>query len=66
MNLIYHKYLFFMEKNQKYILQKKEYNSKLSTFQISKEIHKKVKEYCSKEKIKVRDFIENLLINKLN
>ena len=36
-----------MEKNQKYILQKKEYNSKLSTFQISKEIHKKVKEYLN-------------------
>jgi hypothetical protein len=50
-----------MEKNEKYILQKKEYNSKLSTFQISKELHKKVKEYCSKEKLKVRDFIEKLL-----
>ena len=50
-----------MEKNKNYILQKKEYNSKLSTFQISKEIHKKVKDYCGREKIKVRDFIENLL-----
>jgi len=55
-----------MEKNQNYILQKKEYNSKLSTFQISKEIHKKVKDYCGREKIKVRDFIENLLINNLS
>jgi len=55
-----------MEKNQNYILQKKEYNSKLSTFQISKEIHKKVKDYCGREKIKVRDFIENLLVNNLS
>lgn len=50
-----------MEKNEKYIQQKREYNSKLSTFQISKELHKRVKEYCSKEKMKVRDFIEKLL-----
>jgi len=55
-----------MEKNEKYIQQKKEYNSKLSTFQISKELHKKVKEYCSREKIKVRDFIENLLSKNIN
>ena len=55
-----------MEKNKNYILQKKEYNSKLSTIQISKEIHKKVKDYCGREKIKVRDFIENLLVNNFN
>lgn len=54
-----------MEKNEKYIQQKREYNSKLSTFQISKEIHKKVKEYCTKEKIKVRDFIEKLLLENI-
>ena len=28
--------------NDRYIQQKKEYNSKLSTFQISKELHKKI------------------------
>lgn len=54
-----------MEKNEKYIQQKREYNSNLSTFQISKDIHKKVKEYCNREKIKVRDFIEKLLLEKL-
>jgi len=54
-----------MEKNEKYILQKKEYNSKLSTFQVSKDIHKKVKEYCSKKNLKVRDFIEKLLIENI-
>jgi hypothetical protein len=54
-----------MEKNEKYIRQKREYNSKLSTFQISKDIHKKVKEYCSKEKLKVRDFIEKILLENI-
>ena len=54
-----------MEKKERYILQKKEYNSKLSTFQVSKDIHKKVKEYCNKENIKVRDFIEKLLIENI-
>jgi len=39
-----------MEKNEKYIQQKREYNSKLSTFQVSKDIHKKVKDKSSKEK----------------
>ena len=42
------------KKRVRYIQQKKEYNSKLSTFQISKELHKKVKEHCRKEKINVR------------
>jgi hypothetical protein len=54
-----------MEKNEKYIQQKREYNSKLSTFQVSKDIHKKVKEYCSKEKLKVRDFIEKILLENI-
>lgn len=54
-----------MEKNEKYILQKKEYNSRLSTFQVSKDIHKKVKEYCSNKNLKVRDFIEKLLIENI-
>jgi hypothetical protein len=54
-----------MEKNEKYIQQKREYNSKLSTFQISKELHRKVKDYCNKKGIKVRDFIEKLLIENI-
>lgn len=54
-----------MEKNEKYIQQKREYNSKLSTFQISKELHKSVKDYCSKKNIKVRDFIESILSNNI-
>lgn len=54
-----------MEKNDRYIQQKKEYNSKLSTFQISKELHKKVKEYCNKEQINVREFLEKVILEKI-
>ena len=50
-----------MEKNEKYLLTKREYNSKLSTFQISKELHKKVKEYCKENDLKVKDFLEKII-----
>ena len=52
------------EKRKKYesdIISKKKYNSRLSTFQIDKELHSKVKEYCAMKGIKVRDFLENLI-----
>ena len=55
-----------MEKNKKYIEQKKEYNSKLSTFQISKETHKIVKEFCKDKKLKVKDFIEESIFKNLS
>jgi hypothetical protein len=54
-----------MENTDKYIIQKKEYNSKLSTFQISKETHKRVKEYCTKNNLRLRDFIEKILIKNI-
>lgn len=50
-----------MEKNEKYLQTKREYNSKLSTFQISKELHKKVKDYCEKNNIKVKNFLEKII-----
>ena len=50
-----------MEKNDKYSESKRIYNSKLSTFQISKELHKKVKDYCKSNNIKVRDFLEEII-----
>lgn len=55
-----------MEKNEKYLLQKREYNSKLSTFQITKETHKKVKDFCKKEGLQVREFIEKILLEKIS
>lgn len=56
------------EKRKKYesdIISKKNYNSKLSSFQISKELHSKIKDYCSQKNLKVRDFIENSLKEKI-
>lgn len=50
-----------MEKKQKYIESKRKYNSSLSTFQISKELHQKVKEYCKNNNLKVKDFLEELI-----
>lgn len=45
---------------------KKRYNDKLSTFQIDKNLHLEVKEYCKNNNLKVKDFLENLIKEKLN
>jgi hypothetical protein len=50
-----------MEKNDKYLESKRIYNSKLSTFQISKELHIKVKRHCKLSNIKVKDFLEEII-----
>jgi hypothetical protein len=53
-----------VEKRKKYqsdIISKKNYNSKLSTFQISKELHKKVKDHCENNGLKVKDFLESII-----
>ena len=50
-----------MEKNEKYLQTKREYNSKLSTFQISKELHKSVKDYCKENSLKIKDFLERII-----
>jgi hypothetical protein len=55
-----------MEKNEKYILTKKLYNSKLSSFQISKDLHHRVKEYCIQNNIKVKDFLEQSILKSLD
>jgi hypothetical protein len=54
-----------MEKNEKYLESKRKYNSNLSTFQISKELHQKVKEYCKLNNIKVKDFLEESISKNL-
>lgn len=50
-----------MEKKDKYLETKRMYNSTLSTFQISKDLHKKVKEHCKSNNIKVKDFLEEII-----
>jgi hypothetical protein len=57
------------EKRKKYesdIESKKRYNSKLSTFQIDRELHNRVKDHCKLNNIKVRDFLESIIIDKIN
>jgi hypothetical protein len=50
---------------EKYKEIKKKYNSDKTFVQISKELHKKVKDYCKKNNIKVKDFLEEIIKNKL-
>jgi hypothetical protein len=54
-----------MEKNDKYLETKRRYNSNLSSFQITKELHSQIKEYCRKNNLKVRSFIEETIKDKL-
>ena len=55
-----------MEKKDKYLTSKRNYNSKLSTFQIDKELHSLLKKYCFDRNIKVRDFLQKLISEKIN
>ena len=47
------------------IISKKRYNNKLSTFQIDKELHQKVKEYCKNNNISVKDFLTKIISDSL-
>lgn len=55
-----------MEINDKYTQSKKNYNSIRSSIQIDKELHKKVKEYCMIHNIKLQEFLESLISEKIN
>lgn len=46
---------------EKYKEIKKKYNSDKTFVQISKELHKKVKEHCKSGGIKVKDFLEQII-----
>jgi hypothetical protein len=49
------------KKYQSKIDYSKKYNSNLSTFQINKDLHRRVKEYCELNGFKVRDFLESVI-----
>ena len=44
---------------------RKEYNSDKISIQISKETHKKLKNYCIDNEIKMKDFIDEVIINSI-
>jgi len=48
----------YYESNKK---SKKNYNSDKTFVQISKELHKEVKEYCKINNLKVKDFLEEVI-----
>lgn len=55
--------LFLMEK---YKQVKKSYNSDKTFVQISKELHKKVKDHCKNNNLKVKDFLEDIISKNLS
>ena len=52
-----------MDKKERHKQQKKEYNSKLSSFQISKDVHLKVKNHCNENGLVIRDFLEKVILS---
>ena len=46
-------------------ISKKKYNSDKTFVQISKELHKNVKDHCEKNGLKVKEFLEELIKNSL-
>ena len=54
------------KKYQSSIDSRKKYNSMNSTFQISKDLHKKVKDYCKEKNINVKEFLERIIENQIS
>lgn len=54
------------KKYQSKIDYSKKYNSTLSTFQVSKELHNRVKEYCVLNGLKIREFLESIIESSIN
>ena len=52
----------YKESNEK---SKKIYNSDKTFIQISKELHKKIKEHCENNNLKIKDFLEKIIINSI-
>jgi hemerythrin len=46
---------------EKYKEIKKSYNSDKTFVQISKELHKKIKDHCKNNDLKVKDFLEDII-----
>lgn len=50
---------------EKYKESKKNYNSDKTFVQISKELHKTLKDHCKNNNMKVKDFLEEIIKNAL-
>jgi hypothetical protein len=50
-----------MVNKEKYELKRKEYNADKTFVQISKELHKKIKEHCKENGLKIKEFLEEVI-----
>jgi predicted HicB family RNase H-like nuclease len=46
-------------------ISKKKYNSDKTFVQISKELHKKIKDHCNTNGLSVKDFLEEIILKNL-
>ena len=46
-------------------ISKKKYNSDKTFVQISKELHKKVKDHCNTNGLSVKDFLKNIILKNI-
>jgi len=54
-----------MVKKDKYATKRKEYNSDKTFVQIKKDTHSKLKDYCINKNIKIKDFLEKIILDNI-
>lgn len=54
-----------MVKKEKYAVKRKEYNSDKTFVQIKKDIHSMLKTYCKDNNIKIKDFLEKIILENI-
>lgn len=45
---------------------RKKYNSDKTSIQVLKDTHKKLKDYCELNNLKMKDFLNNIILNSIN
>lgn len=54
-----------MVEKEKYAVKRKEYNSDKTFVQIKKDTHSKLKKYCKDNNIKIKDFLEKVILDNI-
>ncbi len=54
-----------MERKEKYSIKRKEYNSDKTFVQIKKITHVKLKDFCKANNIKIKDFLEKIILDNI-
>jgi hypothetical protein len=55
-----------MDKKSKIADKRRLYNSDKTSIQVLKDTHKKLKDYCESNKLKMKDFLNNIILNSIN